>query len=98
MPYFALTYDVVDGYADKRMPFRTLHLAHASAARERGELLLGGAFADPVDRALLVFLAADRGVVEEFARNDPHVLNGLVARWEVREWTVVIGSLSAAST
>lgn len=97
MPYFTLTYDVVDGYAEKRMPFRQLHLAHATAARERGELLLGGAFADPVDRALLIFRAADRSVVEEFARNDPYVVNGLVTRWEVREWTVVIGSMHSVT-
>ncbi len=30
-------------------------------------------------------------MVEEFARNDPYVLNGLVTRWEVRPWAVVIG-------
>ena len=29
--------------------------------------------------------------VEEFARNDPYVANGLVTRWEVRHWAVVIG-------
>lgn len=93
MPYYVLTYDVIADYAERRMPFRTLHLAHATAARERGELLLGGAFAEPVGRALLVFNAADSNVVNEFARNDPYVLNGLVRHWDVREWTVVIGAL-----
>jgi uncharacterized protein YciI len=41
---------------------------------------------------LLVFRAADRSVVEAFARSDPYVLAGLVTRWEVRPWTVVIGN------
>ena len=27
-----------------------------------------------------------------FARSDPYVRNGLVTRWEVRSWTVVIGN------
>ena len=55
-------------------------------------LLLAGAMADPADQALLVFNVADPSVIEAFARNDPYVINGLVARWEVRPWTVVIGN------
>ena len=47
---------------------------------------------DPADRALLVFRVPDRSIVEDFARNDPYVTNGLVARWEIRPWTVVIGN------
>ena len=31
-------------------------------------------------------------MAEDFARNDPYVVHGLVARWEVRPWTVVIGN------
>ena len=30
-----------------------------------------------------------------FARVDPYVVNGLVARWHVREWTTVVGELAA---
>lgn len=59
-------------------------------ANLRGELLLAGALSNPTDRALLVFRARDRSVAEEFARNDPYVINGLVTRWEVREWANVI--------
>ena len=57
-----------------------------------GELLLAGAFTDPADRALLVFRAPDRSAAEDFARNDPYVIRGLVTRWEVRSWAVVIGN------
>jgi hypothetical protein len=52
---------------------------------------MGGAFADPPDKALLVFRVEDRTVPESFARNDPYVTSGLVKHWEVRPWTVVIG-------
>jgi heme-degrading monooxygenase HmoA len=55
-------------------------------------LLLAGAFDDPVDRALLVFRVDDKSKVEEFARNDPYVVNGLVKKWEVRCWKVVVGN------
>ena len=72
--------------------FASQHLTLAHDAHARGELLLAGALADPVDRALLVFRAAGSAAVEDFARRDPYVTNGLVKRWEVRPWTVVIGN------
>ena len=93
MPYFALFYEVVDNYIERRAPLRAQHLALAKQSRARGEMILGGAFADPPDKALLVFRGADRGVAESFAKNDPYVLNGLVKHWEVRAWTVVIGNV-----
>lgn len=96
--YYALIYDVVDGYADKRVPFRQDHLAYASAATERGELMLGGAWADPIDGALIVFKGDDPSVAEEFARNDPYVVNGLVHNWTVRQWNVVIGAVFEPAT
>ncbi len=90
--YFALLYHVADDYVARRQIFRESHLQLANAAAARRELILGGAFAEPVDQALLIFRATDKSVVEDFARNDPYVLNGLVTRWEVRKWSVVTGS------
>ena len=91
MPYFALIYDVVDNFVARRQPHREEHLRLGREAQARGELLLGGAFAEPADGALLIFRAADKSTVEEFARNDPYVIQGLVTRWQVRPWTVVVG-------
>jgi uncharacterized protein YciI len=92
MPYYTLFYHLVDDYLTRRPLYREEHLRLAREAHERGELFLGGALADPADQALLVFRVRDRSVAEAFARNDPYVLNGLVTRWEVRPWTVVIGN------
>jgi uncharacterized protein len=92
MPYFILFYDTADNYAEKRAPFRAAHLERAREAHARGELLLAGALAEPMDGAVLVFRAADRAVVETFAREDPYVLNGAVVKWNVRPWSVVIGN------
>jgi uncharacterized protein YciI len=89
--YYALFYDVVDDFVARRMAYRSEHLRLAQEAHERGEIVLAGALAEPADRALLVFRVADRAVVEEFVKDDPYVTNGLVARWEIRPWTVVIG-------
>ena len=92
MNYYALFYYVVDDYLERRPLYRDEHLRLAQEAHSRGELILAGAFSDPPDQALLVFRAADKSVVEEFVRRDPYVLNGIVARWQIRAWTVVIGN------
>jgi uncharacterized protein YciI len=89
--YFALVYDVVDDYLERRGEFREEHLSLARTAHERGELLYGGAWADPADGALLIWNTKDRSVVEEFVNADPYVRNGLVRRSRIREWTVVVG-------
>ena len=91
MSYYLLFYEVVDDFAARRLPLRQEHLRLAEEARRRGELVLAGALADPADRAVLLFRSADRSVAESFARNDPYVTSGLVDRWEVRAWSVVIG-------
>jgi uncharacterized protein YciI len=90
MNYYLLFYHVVDDYVARRARFRDEHLRLARAAHERGELILGGALSDPADAALLVFRAADKSVVEDFVQADPYVINGLVKKWEIRPWTVVI--------
>ena len=90
MPYFTLTYDVVDNYAERRTPYRAGHLQLARDAAARGELVMAGALGEPAG-ALLVFRGADKSVAENFATHDPYVKQGLVTRWTVRPWTVVIG-------
>ena len=92
MPYFALFYDVVDDFVARRAPFRDEHLRLATEAHDRGELVWGGALADPADTALIVFQAKTPAVAEAFARQDPYVTNNLVTRWRVRPWTVVVGN------
>ena len=89
--HYLLFYDVVPDYEQRRMSFRQEHLAYAQAAHARGELLLGGALADPVDGAVLLFQSESPDVAEAFARADPYVTNGLVTEWRVRKWTVVVG-------
>lgn len=93
--HYLLFYDAVDGYEEKRKPFRSMHLEHAWRAYERGDLVLAGAVANPIDGAILLFQGSTPEVAEEFARKDPYVLNGLVSAWRVREWTTVVGDDAA---
>jgi len=89
--YYLLLYDVVDGFVERRAPFRGLHLELARGAHERGHLVLAGAFAEPVDGAALLFRGDDDSAAVAFAENDPYVKEGLVTTWRVRQWNVVVG-------
>lgn len=90
--YYALFYDVTDDYLERRGEYRAEHLRLAEESRARGEMTLGGAFSGPADQALLVFRGDGPETAEEFAKNDPYVKNGLVKKWRVRTWMVVIGA------
>jgi uncharacterized protein YciI len=93
--HFLLLYDVAPDYLTRRGEYRAEHLALGWAAHARGELVLGGALADPVDGAMLLFRGDSPAVAESFAAADPYVRNGLVTRWRVRPWTTVIGETAA---
>ena len=96
MKHYLLIYDLVDDYVARRGQFREAHLALGRAAVSRGELMLGGALAAPVDEAVLLFRAESASVAEQFAMADPYVTHGLVTRWRVREWTTVVGPEATA--
>ncbi len=89
--HYLLFYDVGSDYVERRAQFRNEHLKLAWAAHARGELVLGGALADPVDGAVLFFRGDSPAVAKRFASADPYVLNGLVKSWRVRAWTTVVG-------
>lgn len=93
--HYLLFYDVVDDYVTRRQAFRSAHLAYAQRFVDRGELILGGALAEPVDQAVLLFRCDTPELPRAFAAADPYVVQGLVSRWWVRPWTTVIGPPSA---
>jgi uncharacterized protein YciI len=94
---WALVYDLVDEYIERRAPLRATHLELAQAAHDRGELVLAGALDDPPDRAILVFRTDDPSVVEDFVTGDPYVQQGLVTAWQIRRWNVVVGDVGSAA-
>jgi uncharacterized protein len=93
--HYLLFYEIADDYLSRRAEFRGAHLQKAWEASERGELVLAGALADPVDGAVLLFKGDSPEVAEQFARTDPYVMNGLIKRWHVRQWTTVAGEDAA---
>jgi uncharacterized protein YciI len=88
--HYLLFYDVVDGYGEKRLTHRAAHLAHATAAVARGELVLGGALSNPLDQAVLLFRGDSPRVAEGFAETDPPTSEWPRPR-RVRGWTTVVG-------
>jgi uncharacterized protein len=96
--YFVLLYDVVNDFVNRRAPFRPEHLKLLDDAHRRGELIMAGAFSDPVDGAALIFRSDDPEVAKRFAESDPYVTKGLVKNWRVRGWNVVIGAGESAGT
>ncbi len=95
--HFLLIYHVTEDYLERRGEFRSVHIRHAREAYQRGELLLAGALLEPTDQAVLLFRIGDPGPVEDFARADPYVINGLVKSWEVRPWATVVGDSPAVA-
>jgi uncharacterized protein YciI len=89
--HYLLMYDVVDDYVERRAAFRREHIALAREAVGRGELVLGGALAQPVDGVVFLFRGGSPAPAEAFAKAAPYGLNGIVTRWRVREWTTVVG-------
>ena len=69
------------------------HRARLSEFHARGVLLMAGPFANPLEGAMGVF--TNREAVEEFIQGDPFVINGVVAKWTLREWNEVLVQLGA---
>ena len=89
--HYLMFYDYTPDYLERRGQYRADHLKLAWEANARGELILGGAFAEPADGAVLLFQCDSSDVPERFAATDPYVKNGLVSRWHIRTWTTVVG-------
>jgi uncharacterized protein len=93
--HYLLMYDVVEDYAERRTAFRGEHIALAREAVARGELVLGGALAQPAAGVVLLFRGDSPAAAEAFAMSDPYVRAGIVTGWRVREWTTVVGKDAA---
>ena len=90
--YHILHYSYVPNMSTRRTPIRPQPLQHTTSYVQAGHLILGGAIVPDIREGTLIFKGLGREGVEEFARRDPYVVNGLVEEWTVKEWTVVVGS------
>ncbi|CEM00659.1 unnamed protein product [Vitrella brassicaformis CCMP3155] len=88
-----LRYSYVADVLEKRQPHRSGHLQLLKTFFQPDELLLGGAFANPPDGAMLVFRNVSKERIERFVSQDPYVRNDLVTHWDIRDWSCVVGSV-----
>ena len=65
------------------------HKARLDAFAGRGELFLVGPFGDAREGAMAVF--SDRNAAEAFVAEDPFVLNGVVAKYRIKDWNEILG-------
>ena len=91
--HYLLIYELAPDYLARRGEFRNEHL---KLAWQSDALVLGGALAEPADRAMLLFEGDSPEAAKRFANADPYVQNGLVKHWEVRQWTTVVGKYAAS--
>jgi hypothetical protein len=93
--HYLLLYDTAPDYLERRGAYRAEHLALAWQAHDRGDLVLAGAMAEPVDGAVFLFQGASPAAAEAFVASDPYVRHGLITAWRVRPWTTVVGDTAA---
>jgi uncharacterized protein YciI len=86
---YVLIYDYVDNIVERRAPHRERHLEKYREWRSDGRIVMGGAIGDPPYGAHIVFDVDNPTIVEEFARSDPYMLEGLVTDWRIVHWAVV---------
>jgi len=79
----------IDDIVERRAPYREAHIGQIREWLADGRVLMAGALGDPPHGGLLIFDVEDPDEVERFAREDPYVINGLVASWRVEPWSVV---------
>ena len=86
---YVLFYESADDVASKAPAHFPAHSARLEEFHARGDLLLVGTFADPQkDGSMSVFRT--REAAEEFVRDDPFVLNGVVRDWRLLEWNEIL--------
>jgi hypothetical protein len=96
MKHFALIYDMVENFVERRKPYRETHIQWINDAHARGLIVMAGPLGDPPDGGLIIFRADSPARVEEWVRGDIYVANGIVVGWKVRPWNLVIGAEPAA--
>lgn len=90
MKYFAALFTLVENAVERRAPHREAHLAYVRGLKAEGRVVMGGAFADPVDAALIIYRAESSADVEKMIEADPYMKNGLWPKVAIREWTVAV--------
>jgi uncharacterized protein YciI len=81
---YVLFYETAEDYLPKAQLHFPAHRERWLEFQQAGTLLMVGPFGNARDGAMAIFTTAE--AAEAFAVEDPFVLNGVVARWYIRNW------------
>ena len=84
---YVVEYVSAPGSRDRAQQHFPAHRARWATFRDRGELLLIGTFSD-LSGAMGVFTT--RQAAEEFVKDDPFVVEGVISSYTIREWNEVL--------
>jgi uncharacterized protein YciI len=87
-PKYVMTYDATPEGLARAREHLPAHRDRLDAFCARGTLLMAGPVMDGTGRAFGVFTT--REAADEFIREDPFVVHGVVASWTVVEWNEVL--------
>ncbi len=62
------------------------HIARSKKLHEEGGLLMGGALLDKQEPLSTMVVFTSREAAEQYVKEDPFVLKGMVATRNIREW------------
>ncbi len=82
-------YQAADDVSTKAPVHFAAHVAHYEPFRAAGALLMIGTFGDVQAQGSMAIFTS-REAAEEFVRNDPFVVNGVVRDVELRDWDEVL--------
>ena len=86
---YVLFYESGDDVATNAPRHFPAHSARLQEFHARGDLLMVGTFGDPQNEGSMSIFTS-REAAEEFAKDDPFVLNNVVRAWRIREWNEVL--------
>lgn len=81
---YVLMYEAAPERREQAQLHFPAHRQRLEQFHARGVLLMVGPLGNPPTAAMGIFTT--REAAEEFAREDPFVLNGVVKTWVVHEW------------
>lgn len=88
-PKYVLFYESADDVASKAPAFFPAHKVRLDEFHARGSLLMVGTFGNPQDEGSMAVFAT-RDAAEEFVKDDPFVLGGVVRAWRIQEWNEIL--------
>lgn len=85
---YVVFYESADDLATKAPIHFPAHKVRLNEFHERGTLEAVGTFANPLEEGSMAIFST-REAAEDFVRDDPFVVNGVVRHWYIREWNEV---------